>query len=115
VGQAKDKHKWSVPYRRSQLFSRTIELFAAVTTLAALERNIESDKAYPVADQDYCNHLARRAPVARADGIVVFDRPTFKESRENYCGPGCKPGEIEPVRSPGRLCVCGLTVLGGAK
>jgi len=39
-------------------------------------------KAEPVAIKDYWITSRRLAPGARADGIVVFDRPTFKESSE---------------------------------
>ncbi len=39
-------------------------------------------KAEPVAIKDYRISSRRLAPGARADGVVVFERPTFKESRE---------------------------------
>jgi hypothetical protein len=39
-------------------------------------------KAEPVAITDYRMSARRLAPGARADGIVVFERPSFKESNE---------------------------------
>ena len=39
-------------------------------------------KAEPVAIQDYRLTSRALAPGARADGVVVFERPTFKESSE---------------------------------
>jgi hypothetical protein len=58
-------------------------------------------KAEPLAIKDYWMTSRRVAPGARADGIVVFERPTFKESRERLLLSIAPAEEVDrPVLAP---------------
>jgi len=46
------------------------------------DKHRKAVKAEPVAIKDYWISTRQLAPGARADGIVLFERPSFKESRE---------------------------------
>ena len=63
---------------------KTIELLPPQIQLAAKsnEKHKKTVKADPVPIKDYTMTTRRLPPGARADGVVVFDRPSFKESRE---------------------------------
>jgi hypothetical protein len=64
--------------------AKTIELLPPQIQLASKsnEKHKEKVKADPVPIKDYTMTIRRLPPGARADGVVVFDRPSFKESRE---------------------------------
>jgi len=64
--------------------SKTIELLPPQIQLAGKsnEKHKKTVKADPVPIKDYTMTIRRLPPGARADGVVVFDRPSFKESRE---------------------------------
>jgi hypothetical protein len=63
---------------------RTIELLPPQIQLADLSKgkHAKSVKADQVAVKDYAATARRLPPRARADAVVVFDRPSFKESKE---------------------------------
>jgi hypothetical protein len=63
----------------------SIELLPPQVELAGPQRkqHNRSIKAEPVALKEYQLTMRHLAPGARADGVVVFDRPTFKESTEH--------------------------------
>ena len=63
---------------------RTIELLPPQIQLAGVSkaRHGKTIKSEPVPIEDYRMTARRLAPGARADGVVMFERPTFKESRE---------------------------------
>jgi len=63
---------------------RTIELLPPQIQLAGTSksRHGKTIKSEPVAIKDYRMTARRLAPGARVDGVVMFERPTFKESRE---------------------------------
>src|SRR6202041_3663523 len=85
VGQTTEKEQqMAVPFAVLNASARTIEVLPPQVQLAGTSRDKhrKSIKAEPVAIKDYWITSRRLAPGARADGIVVFDRPTFKESRE---------------------------------
>jgi hypothetical protein len=49
---------------------------------SAKDKDKKAIKAEPVAIKDYFLTSRKLSPHARVDGVVVFERPTFKESRE---------------------------------
>jgi hypothetical protein len=49
---------------------------------ASRDKHRKAVKAEPVAIKDYWISRRQLAPGARADGVVFFERPSFKESRE---------------------------------
>ena len=58
-------------------------------------------KAEPVAISDYRMTTRRLAPGERADGVVVFERPTFKESSESMQLLLAEAGQIDrPILLP---------------
>ena len=85
VGQAIEKEQqMAVPFAVLNSSARTIEVLPPQIQLAGTSKgkHRKAIKAEPVAIKDYWITSRRLAPGARADGIVVFDRPTFKESSE---------------------------------
>jgi hypothetical protein len=65
------------------------------------DKHRKAIKAEPVAIKDYWITSRRLAPGARADGIVVFERPTFKESRERLLLAVAQAEEVDrPVLLP---------------
>jgi hypothetical protein len=48
----------------------------------AKDKHKKAIKAEPVAIKDYFLTSRKLSPHARVDGVVIFERPTFKESRE---------------------------------
>ena len=63
---------------------KTIELLPPQIQLAgqSKKRHRNAIKAEPVAISEYQITSRRLAPGARADGVVIFERPTFKESQD---------------------------------
>jgi hypothetical protein len=63
---------------------KTIELLPPQIELDGSTKNKykKAIKAEPVPIKDYLLTSRKLLPHSRVDGIVVFDRPTFKESRE---------------------------------
>lgn len=62
--------------------NRTIELLAPQVELIGTGHNGTRIKAEPVPISEYRMTARRLAPGERADGVVVFERPAFKESTE---------------------------------
>jgi hypothetical protein len=62
----------------------TIELLPPQIELVgpSSDRHRKAIKAEPLAIKDYRMSTRRLAPGARAEGVVIFERPGFKESRE---------------------------------
>jgi len=104
VGQAKDKEQqMAVPFAVLNSSARTVELLPPQIQLAGTskDKHRKAIKAEPVAIKDYWITSRRLAPGARADGIVVFDRPTFKESREKLLLAVAQAEEVDrPVLAP---------------
>jgi len=85
VGQPIEKaQQMAVPFAVLNSSARTVEVLPPQIQLAGTlkDKHRKAIKADPVAIKDYWITSRRLAPGARADGIVVFERPTFKESRE---------------------------------
>jgi hypothetical protein len=104
VGQAMKKaQQMAVPFAVLNSSGRTIELLPPQLQLAGTskDKHRRAIKAEPVAIKDYWMTSRRLAPGARADGIVVFERPTFKESRERLLLVVAQAEEVDrPVLSP---------------
>jgi hypothetical protein len=81
---------------------RTIELLPPQIQLAGTSKSRHGTiKSEPVAIKDYRMTARRLAPGARVDGVVVFERPTFKESRERLLLQVAQAEEVDrPVLAP---------------
>jgi hypothetical protein len=85
VGRITEKdQQMTVEFSVLNASPKTIELLPPQIQLAGKsnEKHKKTVKAYPVPIKDYTMTIRRLPPGARADGVVVFDRPSFKESRE---------------------------------
>jgi hypothetical protein len=85
IGQITEKdQQMTVEFSVLNASSKTIELLPPQIQLAGTskEKHKKTVKADPVPIKDYKMTIRRLPPGARADGVVVFDRPSFKESRE---------------------------------
>ena len=104
VGQAIEKEQqMAVPFAVLNSSARTIEVLPPQIQLAGTSKgkHRKAIKAEPVAIKDYWITARRLAPGARADGIVVFDRPTFKESSERLLLALAQAEEVDrPVLAP---------------
>ena len=83
--------------------SRTIEVLAPQIQLSGTSRDKHrrAIKAEPVAIKDYWISARRLPPGARADGVVVFERPSFKESSERLLLAVAQAEEVDrPVLAP---------------
>ena len=95
--------------------ARTIEVLPPQIQLAGISRDKhrKAIKAEPVAIKDYWMTTRRLAPGARADGVVVFERPSFKESTERLLLAVAQAEEVDrPVLAPIAFVA---PVMGGAK
>ncbi len=104
VGQVLEKEQqMAVPFAVLNSSARTIEVLPPQIQLAGTSKgkHRKAIKAEPVAIKDYWITSRRLAPGARADGIVVFDRPTFKESSERLLLALAQAEEVDrPVLAP---------------
>jgi hypothetical protein len=104
VGQALEKEQqMAVPFAILNSSARTIEVLPPQIQLAGTSKgkHRKAIKAEPVAIKDYWITARRLAPGARADGIVMFDRPTFKESSEKLLLAVAQAEEVDrPVLAP---------------
>jgi len=104
VGQATEKERqMSVPFAVVNASGRTIEVLPPQIQLTdmAKDKHRKAVKAEPVAIRDYWMTTRRLAPGARADGVVVFERPSFKESNEHLLLAVAQAEEVDrPVLAP---------------
>ena len=104
VGQATEKEQqMAVPFAVLNASARTIEVLPPQIQLAGTSRDKhrKAIKAEPVAIKDYWMTTRRLAPGARADGVVVFERPSFKESSERLLLAVAQAEEVDrPVLVP---------------
>jgi hypothetical protein len=116
VGSTIEKdQQMAVPFAVLNSSARTIELLPPQIQLAGTskDKHRKAIKAEPVAIKDYWMTSRRLAPGARADGIVVFERPTFKESRERLLLAVAQAEEVDrPILAPIAFVAA---VSGGAK
>jgi hypothetical protein len=83
IGEVSEEHdQMTVPFSVFNDSKRWIELLPPQIQLDSGEAHGKPTKAEPVAIADYQMTARRLAPGERADGIVVFERPAFKASRE---------------------------------
>ena len=104
IGQITEKDQlMTVEFSVLNASSKTIELLPPQIQLAGIskEKHKKTVKADPVPIKDYTMTIRRLPPGARADGVVVFDRPSFKESREQMLLQVAQAeGVDEPVLVP---------------
>ena len=85
VGRITEKdQQMTVEFSVLNASSKTIELLPPQIQLAGKsnQKNKQTVKADPVPIEDYTMTIRRLPPGGRSEGVVVFDRPSFKESRE---------------------------------
>ena len=83
--------------------SRTIEVLPPQIQLTGIskKRHGKAVKAEPLAIKDYAITVRRLQPGARADAVVTFERPSFKESREQMFLQIAQAEEVDrPVLAP---------------
>jgi hypothetical protein len=104
VGQATEKEQeMAVPFAVLNASARTVEVLPPQIQLAGTSRDKhrKAIKAEPVAIKEYWMTMRRLAPGARADGVVVFERPSFKESNEKLLLAVAQAEEVDrPVLAP---------------
>ena len=104
IGQTIEKEQqMAVPFAVLNSSSRTIEVLPPQIQLAGTSRDKhrKAIKAEPVAIKDYWMTTRRLAPGVRADGVVVFERPSFKESSERLLLAVAQAEEVDrPVLAP---------------
>jgi hypothetical protein len=104
VGQTTEKdEQMAVPFAVLNASAQTIEVLPPQIQLAGTSRDKhrKAIKAEPVAIKDYRMTARRLAPGARADGVVVFERPSFKESSERLLLAVAQAEEVDrPVLVP---------------
>jgi len=104
VGQTTEKgQQMSVPFAVLNASGRTIEVLPPQIQLAGTSKGKHQGpiKAEPVAIRDYWMTTRRLAPGARADGMVIFERPNFKESNEHLLLAVAQVEEVDrPVLAP---------------
>ena len=104
VGQTIEKEQeMAVPFAVLNASAQTIELLPPQIELAGTskDKHRKATKAEPVAVKDYSLTTRRLAPGARADGVVIFERPGFKESSERLLLAVAQAEEVDrPVLAP---------------
>jgi len=104
VGQTIEKEQeMAVPFAVLNASAQTIELLPPQIELAGTskDKHRKAIKAEPVAVKDYSLTARRLAPGARADGVVIFERPGFKESSERLLLAVAQAEEVDrPVLAP---------------
>jgi len=85
VGQPIERmQEMVVPFAVLNSSAGPVEVLPPQIELSGTSRDMhrKAVKAEPVAIKDYWISTRQLAPGARADGMVLFERPSFKESRE---------------------------------
>ena len=104
VGQTTEKEQQMfVTFAVLNASKRTIEVLPPQIQLASTskDKHRKAIKAEPVAIKDYWMTIRRLAPGDRADGVVVFERPSFKESSERLLLAVAQAEEVDrPVLAP---------------
>ena len=104
IGESAERdYQMILPFSVLNNSKRTIELLPPQIALSgrASSGKGKEIKAEPVGISDYRMTSKRLAPGERADGVVVFERPTFKESAEKLELQVAESGQVNhPVRVP---------------
>jgi len=96
-------HDMAVPFAVLNSSERSIELLPPQIQLGGISKNkhLKAIKAEPVGIKNYWITTRKLAPGARADGVVVFERPNFKESRETLLLSIAQADQVDhPVMAP---------------
>jgi hypothetical protein len=115
VGQITEKdQQMTVEFSVLNASSKTIELLPPQIQLAGRsnEKHKKAVKAAPVPIKDYAMTIRRLPAGARADVVVVFDRPSFKESREQML---LQVAQAEGVDQPVLVPVAFVAPEGGSR
>lgn len=97
------EQQMTVPFAVLNGSLRTIEILPPQIQLAGTskDKHRKALKAEPVAIKDYWITTRKLAPGARADGVVLFERPSFKESNEHMLLAVAQAEEVDrPVLAP---------------
>jgi hypothetical protein len=104
AGQPMERdYDMAVPFAVLNSSQQTVELLPPQIQLAGISKNkhLKAIKAEPVGIKSYGISMRKLAPGARADGIVVFERPSFKESRETLLLSVAQAEQVDrPVLAP---------------
>jgi hypothetical protein len=104
VGSRREKgQEMTVSFAVLNASSRTIEVLPPQIQLSGTSKgkHRKAIKAEPVAIRDYWISTRKLAPGAKADGVVVFERPSFKESNEHLSLAVAQAEEVDrPVLAP---------------
>ena len=96
----------TVTFNIANYSPRTVELLPPQVQLSgtAKQKHHKAIKAEPVAVKDYLLSARRLPPGAATEGTVVFERPAFKESREQLLLQIAQAEEVDrPVLVPIRF------------
>jgi hypothetical protein len=104
VGATREKEQqMTLSFAVLNATSRTIEVLPPQIQLAGKtkDKHKKSIMSEPVAIKDYWMTMRTLAPGGRADGVVVFERPSFKESNERLLLAVAQAEEVDrPVLVP---------------
>jgi hypothetical protein len=104
VGSTKEKgEEMTVSFAVLNASSRTIEVLPPQIQLAgrSKDKHRKAIKAEPVAIKDYWISTRKLAPGMKTDGVVLFERPGFKESNEHLSLAVAQAEEVDrPVLAP---------------
>jgi hypothetical protein len=104
VGRTEEKgSEMTVAFSIANNSSRTVELLPPQVQLSgtAKQKHHKAIKAEPVAVKDYRLSARRLPPGATIEGTVMFERPAFKESREQLLLQIAQAEEVDrPVLAP---------------
>ena len=106
------EQQMTVPFAVLNASSRTIEILPPQIQLAGTskDKHRREIKAEPVAVKDYSLTTRTLAPGARADGVVLFERPSFKESSERLL---LAVAQAEEVDRPALAPIAFVAAIGG--
>jgi hypothetical protein len=104
VGPTSEKEQqMTVSFAILNASARTIEVLPPQIQLAGTskDKHRKRIKAEPLAIKDYWITKRKLSPGARADGVVLFERPSFKESNERLLLAIAQAEEVDrPVLAP---------------
>lgn len=102
VGQSSEvEHQMFLGFSVLNHSQQTIELLPPQIVLSGHSARGKEIKAEPIGILDYRMTRKRLEPGERADGVVVFEAPTFKESAEKIELQLAESGKVDrPVRVP---------------
>ena len=102
VGESMERdHQTILAFSVLNNSKRTIELLPPQIALSGVEShgNKRPIRAEPIAITDYRMTSRRLAPGERADGVAIFERPSFKESGERLELQVAESGQVDhPIR-----------------